>query len=111
MSDELSPSSFLRSETFAICWAENSPRSIFIGARYMYEPWKMSVFVISVVPLTRPIHVTASEPTADVEPPSVTCLNTLKPAKPVNLGARRNWPVTSVPHELDFARFLKLIDV
>ena len=38
----------------------------------------------SDVALTRLIHVTASEPTALVEPPSVTILKTLNPAKPVS---------------------------
>ena len=71
----------------------------------------MSVFVSSVVALTRPIQVTASVPTALVEPPSVTILKTLKPANPVRRGARRSWPFRSVPHELLVARFLKLIDV
>ena len=45
----------------------------------------MSVFVSCDVALTRVIHVTASDPTAVVEPPSVTILNTLKPAKPLSL--------------------------
>src|SRR5215510_5159890 len=77
----------------------------------MYDACRMIVFVSSLVPLTRPIHVTASVPTALVEPPSVTILKMLKPPKPLKRGPRRNEPLRSVPQELLVARFLKLIDV
>src|ERR671925_514339 len=71
----------------------------------------MNVGVMLLVALTRPDQVTALEPMADSEPPSVTCLNTLKLAKPLNFCPNRSDPFRSAPHELLVARFSKLTEV
>ena len=78
----------------------------------MWNAWTEKVGVTSAVTFTRADQVTASVPATDVvEPPSVTSLKTLPPRKPLTRLPSLNEPLTSVPHESLFARFLKLIVV
>src|SRR5690349_19022250 len=110
LTEPLSPSTFFLKVMLVNCIFENLPPSTFIGARYMWNACTEKVGVISAVPFTRADQVTASVPATDVvEPPSVTSLKMLPPAKPLNRLPSLNEPLTSVPHESLFARFLKLI--
>src|SRR5215218_7696341 len=101
LTDALSPSSFRRTVKLVNFCDDIRPPSTFIGARYRPNAWIEVVGVTSTVPFNRTIHVTASVPAIDeVEPPSVTILKTLPPAKPVNRFPSRSEPFTSAPHEL-----------